>query len=803
MASVAHPPDQRGQPVDTVVVMVDYAILEHFSKHLYGSPGKAVEELVVNSYDAWASRSYVYLPGKTTKSAVAVWDDGESMDISTLHKLWWIAKSPKEDAAGRIQERPGRGKRALIGKFGIGKLASYALGHRITHLCRRGGQFLRISVDYRDVPRIVEGSGEAPRYETPIVELTSDEARDYVRSLFNGPAIAESTSWDDASWTLAVIDELKADVDLKPGRLRWLLSNGMPLRPDFSVFVDDEPVVPQILGSTFAKWDIQEQKVRNRLDADWKAALDSGAVSGAITFGPDPDTGIPAVQLPNLGWVRADIRLFSESLLSRRSADIDRSYGFFIMVRDRLLNPEDPLFLLHDPSYGTFYRCQFVVHADGLDSDLLADRERVQANSARVRELELLIGGLYRAARQELETKDDAVQLTQRSESLLPIDSREHFQDPLMALLVERDIAVAVDPSAVRITRVSLAPTQPLSTLDPAGTGFSVNTSHPFFSVLSQRLGAGTKAKEALRAVDLLAVADLLLEGHLFDVGVDRDKVGEVLAWRDGVLRSIASRLGRAHEEIVHDVREASFRGKKEFEIALATLFESMGFQASRDGRSGEKDVLVVAPIGQAEYRLTIEAKGSQGPVPNDEADIGGAAAHRKEVGANLAVVVAREFSGFTRGRPAILKECDATNGQVSIATVEVIVELYEAIRRFAYPLETVLGVLQPVERPEEKLKRVHELQNPAEDFDFRGVLEEIWDEQKNKAAGDLVPLRAVMQGRPEWKKLGFKDFTQKLIGLQALAGGLIVVNSTKEVVILRQSPEVIAERIQRAVDRR
>jgi hypothetical protein len=87
--------DVRGRHVADVVLEIDYNIIQHFSEHLYGSPNKAVEELVANSFDAFASTAFVYVPSRFTENYVLVWDDGGSMDIANLHKLWWIAQSPK------------------------------------------------------------------------------------------------------------------------------------------------------------------------------------------------------------------------------------------------------------------------------------------------------------------------------------------------------------------------------------------------------------------------------------------------------------------------------------------------------------------------------------------------------------------------------------------------------------------------------------------------------------------------------------------------------------------------------------
>ena len=127
-----------GDVVGEVVLQVDYQIIEHFSEHLYDSPNKAVEELVANGFDAFATEVEVFTPGPHTSDRVLVLDNGHSMDIEGLKQLWWIAKSPKTDS--RIATYDGK-ERKLIGKFGIGKLASYSVGNVISHLCRHGSEF--------------------------------------------------------------------------------------------------------------------------------------------------------------------------------------------------------------------------------------------------------------------------------------------------------------------------------------------------------------------------------------------------------------------------------------------------------------------------------------------------------------------------------------------------------------------------------------------------------------------------------------------------------------------------------------
>jgi DNA mismatch repair ATPase MutL len=73
--------------VSEVKLKIDYEIIQHFSQHLYGSPNKAVEELVSNSFDAAAQEVRVYIPKTQTKKSVIVWDDGDGMDVNGLQNL--------------------------------------------------------------------------------------------------------------------------------------------------------------------------------------------------------------------------------------------------------------------------------------------------------------------------------------------------------------------------------------------------------------------------------------------------------------------------------------------------------------------------------------------------------------------------------------------------------------------------------------------------------------------------------------------------------------------------------------------
>lgn len=794
---------EHGTPVAHVQVEIDYAILQHFSQHLYSSPNKAVEELVTNGYDALASDVQVFLPGAVTEDSVIVWDDGDSMDIDGLRRLWWIARSPKENGTERIAVSSRRGiTRAMIGKFGIGKLASYAVGERISHLCHRDSKYYLIAVDYNLAPRIEKTSATRARgFRVPVMELTKDEARTFAKALFRNVPPNFGKLWRAPSWTLAIVGQLKQDVKLTPGRLRWVLGNGMPSRPDFSVSVDSEKVTPKIESDPIVDWDASEPMLQDRLRNEWSTARNDGIVVGDIAFATD-DEGRPTVITPTLGDMRIRVRLFKRSLYKRNQDDAGRSEGFFILVRERLLNPDDPKLLLPDPSFGAFNRMQIYIWADGLDKELLADRERLHRTTPGGAELETLQKALYREARLRIVVSDTQPE-SGPTISGLPIVAREIIHEPLTALIMNSPGADLgeVDPSKTRLAVESGGSEEALMRFDVSENRLVTNTDHPLFESIAENFGSTQKAREAQKLVEMFAIADQLLKGHLLDVGIDEDLVDRIMEWRDAQLRSLSIGVHQSADLVIKEVDDTSYKGSKPFEDAIAKLFRLMGFVAERDGRAGQKDILVVAPVGQDESRFTVEAKGSKKAVVNDAAEISGAASHAGDVGAAFSLVVAREFVGFTNwdggSEPAVLRECRQQRVPVTIVTVECLVELYQAVQKHQYPLAMIVDRLREIEPPGEKLKRIAEMRDPlSSGIDWRGVLDSIWDLQQGTASKSPVATLQVQQMREEWKEYKWDSFEQMMVGLESLTGGLLALNTKQHTVNLHQAPDLVAERV-------
>src|ERR1700693_121591 len=139
-----------GTETEKIDVRLSYRIVRLFSEGLYASPNKAIEELVANSFDAGARRVAVFLPADfhDQGAAIAVLDNGEGMDAGGLKQHWLIGKSLKRKLATLPRGRQ------QIGQFGIGKLATYVLANRLTHISKKAGKYYSTSMDFSTVDKL-------------------------------------------------------------------------------------------------------------------------------------------------------------------------------------------------------------------------------------------------------------------------------------------------------------------------------------------------------------------------------------------------------------------------------------------------------------------------------------------------------------------------------------------------------------------------------------------------------------------------------------------------------------------------
>lgn len=181
--------EQFGRVIDNIDVKISYKIIELFSAGLYSSPNKAFEELICNSYDAFASKVSVYLPEDLTEenAYIFVADNGEGLNQEEMKDLWKIGESKK----GAIPEKDGQ--RLQIGQFGIGKLSTYILAHKLTYVSKKADRYLLVTMDYNRIQTSTE------QLQLEEKELSLSEAQELINkyTIINGESLIDFVMFGD------------------------------------------------------------------------------------------------------------------------------------------------------------------------------------------------------------------------------------------------------------------------------------------------------------------------------------------------------------------------------------------------------------------------------------------------------------------------------------------------------------------------------------------------------------------------------------------------------------------------------
>lgn len=398
---------ELGSLKDQINVEISFQIIALFSEGLYSSPNKAIEELVSNAFDADATCVHTVMsPDRAASDAsIAILDNGTGMDETGLKAHWIVGRSPKERK--RLTDRG----RRTIGKFGIGKLAAYVLGNRLTHITKARGRFFSTTMDFSMVPKPDESvDTTSSPVRLPLHELTEKEAREAVDPWLSDDTGRENLTLfgDEAedSWTVAIISDLKPmAIELSVGKLRWVLSTAMPLRDDFSQYLNGQKVVAS--------------KASVNQVGTWVLGKDFSSIPSPAPkeLEVDADENFSQAEYQHyllvdklLGPVSGYLELFEDPIDGGKSEAVGRSNGFFVYVHGRLINPDDSGFGIDRNSlrHGTFSRFRLVINIDRLDASLRSSRETLLADPVVARTRELL-RGLFNFARTKLDEHETEI----------------------------------------------------------------------------------------------------------------------------------------------------------------------------------------------------------------------------------------------------------------------------------------------------------------------------------------------------------------------------------------------------------
>jgi hypothetical protein len=771
---------EAGDVTDLIDVEITYQIIGLFSEGLYSSPNKAIEELVSNSFDADAVTVDVVVsldlagPG----ASIAVIDDGTGMDATGLKTHWIVGDSIKR------RNRTTASGRQTIGKFGIGKLAAYVLGNRLTHISRANGRYVSTTMDFSRIPVTVhlpkDGEGVSPRTMRSPVQLnlrtlTEEEARGALGPWLGADGRRGNLRLFGAdaapSWTFAVISELKPMAqELSLGRLRWILSTAMPLRDDFELYLNKRQVESsKIAESRVGRWILG------------KDLVDIPKPSPSETEG-EVDPRIEESHYRHwylidkvLGPVTGYVEVFADPIDSGKSADvIGRSNGFFVYVQGRLVNADDACFGIDRNTlrHGTFSRFRVVANIDRLDEELRSSREGLRDGPRLLRARQLL-QGIFNFARSQLETfevtqatgRKVSQRLTDSPASLyerpilrlilrcfetgrearhIKLEAAAQFADvaALQAHIEERIKSGAGIVSAVQFADIGAH--SPLAVLDGVMGTLTINLEHPFVAHFADEFNDSRKNLP----LQLFAVSEIALEAQLRGSGISDEDVDTVLAERDELLRHLARDTGRRNSmTVAQDLLNAT-SDKKGLEDALVAAFDQLGFESIPKGARNDPDGIAEAYLPPAagirgKYRVSLEAKSKEsagGKVKKSAVEVSTIARHRDDNSCNYAIVVGPAFETGSANDGAVMSEIDAdrkSNPGKSITLMNV-VDLARLVR-YA-PIQRIslvqLRGLFSARSPSEAAKWVdQQLATEPEQAPYRPILETVWSEQQNDDA--------------------------------------------------------------------
>ena len=406
--------------------------MEHFSEQLYSSPQKAFEELISNGWDAGANIVDVRVAPdlKAPSATMAVFDDGASMDEQGLRALWHIAFSPKEG-------RPVEYGRPVIGKFGIGKLATYVLAQRLTYICKADdGVIRRVTMNYGEVDN-KKGADDhlINNLKLKVFELSEGELRDALQSVYGGDELLKLVKGDQSdhdkkhavdegvthgdenefggvptqldrpasnTWTLVVLNELKpTGRELKLGVLRRMLAAALPFGSEMSIRVNGTKLRSTKLNATLVeKWPIGPDLGIDYIEIDESdAPLDAGngdegdsndsGQESTTEDGQEADgqgktritlnsgrNPYPYIELPEVGRITGFVKLFDEKISGGKSEERGTSNGFHVNVLGRVVNQNDASFGEENLNHAAWARFRMAVRADGLNEFLTTNREQ-------------------------------------------------------------------------------------------------------------------------------------------------------------------------------------------------------------------------------------------------------------------------------------------------------------------------------------------------------------------------------------------------------------------------------------------
>lgn len=797
-----------GKKIDDIDVTISSRIIELFSAGLYSSPNKAFEELICNSYDAFASKVSVYSPDDPTVSNAYIWvcDNGEGLDAGELKQLWKIGESLKRKDKDRDK------KRLQIGQFGIGKLSTYILARKLTYISKKSERYILATMDYNLINDDVNGIKIDER------EVTEEEVRqianEYIRpELLNFELFGEKAS---KTWTISLMTELKPKAsEIKLGRLKWLLSTALPLNPGFKL--------------KFNGAEVESSKVKTPIMKRWIIGKEDETlekIDGAVSRVEKDTSGEEKyfVDLQNLKGINGEFILYEDSLVEGKSSNLGRSHGIFLSIRGRLINLDDPLLGMEAFSHGAFNRTRIIINADELDDNLTSTREAVK-DSVPFSQLKEYIKKKFNnevrkfyfdQEKKRDQEKSVSYRMAQTSytTSRRPVYNfiQKFFEDKIINPLLiekptpdkkeqllglyERDLETG-EQVIEKIEYDYKQIEEPIAKLNLLTKTLWINKSHPYVANYID-------SNNNLIPLESMIITEVLTESHLYELSLDEGMINDIIKKRDSTLRQLAlsDKMGIPTAAML---LKESLDNATGLEEAVARVLTVLGFEVTPIGGNGEPDGKAEACLGFSEegkkkgYSLTYDAKSTaKNKIAAATAHLSGLRRHREKYSADFSLEVAIDYQGSTDEMSAI--SIEAKNEKVTMLTAKDLIKLLLLTTPKQIGLDKLRELFETCYAPQDVHEWIENIEKlKVEKPPYYELIDIVYELQKTDSEAPVLSIIRYQLKEKMKKDYSTMQVREWLILLSNLVPGSVTIDG--DYVGAQASAQIIKERVHKAIN--
>jgi hypothetical protein len=329
------------------------------------------------------------------------------------------------------------------------------------------------------------------------------------------------------------------------------------------------------------------------------------------------------------------------------------------------------------------------------------------------------------------------------------------------------------------------------ATFNPAEATFTLNDDHQLVKSFSD----DPRSRELL---DLVAVAEVMLEVYMAESGVEPFLIGEILNRRDSLLRSLAEDRVYSREAIAAMLREGRDNAI-ELELALIAAARSLGFQVKHIGGSGQPDGIArFLDSEMTETTITLEAKASQGTPSLSHLDFGGLAEHKEKARAAGCLLVAPSYPA--QAAPDGSAADRARRGSISCWTIESLARAVGAAERLEITARQIADIVLSTFAPLDVEAAVNRLLDDGIDMEalYRAVMEVLARMFAQRSqAGDtrkVSAVTAVLSFDPNFSGINEERVRRALVDLAHQSRGGMAVRD--DVIVFFTDFEEVGRRV-------